>query len=61
MNNTKADILDRMDTIQTCFEAVAELVIPSNDLEIDRNKLATLLMFLCEQQAEALHKLSDLN
>lgn len=59
--NKKDELMEKMDIIKTCFVAVSELLIPGDDLVLNRDNLATLMMFLSEQQVDTLRKLSDLN
>ena len=54
----RSDLLDRLDEIATCMEAVADLMIPGADLhQVSRDDLATLLGFLQRQYRDTLERL----
>jgi len=52
------DLLDRLDEIATCLEAVEKLLIPDLPLQAhDRGDVAVLLGFLRRQYRETLERL----
>jgi len=47
---TAPNAQDRIDTLTTCLEAVADLMTPEPDLHaVNRDKLAVLLIFLTDE------------
>lgn len=58
MSAGKLAIEDRIDLMQTCLQAVADLVAPRDDLqEKQLDGLAILMDFLLKEQAAALAEL----
>ncbi|TWH63844.1 hypothetical protein LX59_03008 [Azomonas agilis] len=54
MNYEAKELLERLDTLATCWSVIADLMIPEKDMHlIDRSALSTLLCFLTEEQSKA--------
>lgn len=53
------DLVNQLDEIQSCFDAVADLMIPEGDLTaVRRDKVSVLLAYLNARQSSVLVELA---
>lgn len=58
--NPALTVLDRIEHITSCLEAVSDLMLPETDLHaVDRDKFGLLMTFLITEQRLAIAQLSQ--
>lgn len=61
MSDSKLEAIDRVDTLQICLQAVADLITPRTELqEVHLDGIGVLMAYLLEHQQSALKELQAL-